>query len=54
MKLTFLLKPIQKVVESVESVVIRYVVPVIEGGTICGRRNIAGWRLARGCGILAT
>jgi hypothetical protein len=47
-------EPILKVVESGESVVIRYVVPVIEGGTTCGRQNTAGWRSAGACGIPAT
>jgi hypothetical protein len=44
------LEPIQKEVESVESVVIRYVVPLTEGGTRCGRQNIAECWRARGCG----
>jgi hypothetical protein len=48
------LEPIQKEVESDESVVIRYVVLTIEKGTICGQQNIAGWRLVRGCATPAT
>ena len=35
------LEPIQKVVESEESVVIRYMVPVIERGTRCGPQSTA-------------
>ena len=34
-------EPIQKVVESEESVVIRYMVPVIERGTRCGPQSTA-------------
>jgi hypothetical protein len=48
------LEPIQKDVESDESVVILYVVPAVDGGTRCGQQNTVGWRLARVCGIPAT
>ena len=49
-----ILEPIEKDVESQESVVIRYAVRALEGGTTCGQQNIAGWRHARVCGIPAT
>ena len=48
------LEPILKVVESGESVVIRYMVPAIGGGTICGQQSTGGWRRARVCAIPAT
>ena len=39
--LVLILEPIQKVVESEESVVIRYMVPLIERGTRCGPQSTA-------------
>jgi len=48
------LEPFRKVVESVESDVIRYVVSGNWRGTTCGRTYIAGRRSARVCAIPAT
>jgi hypothetical protein len=47
------LEPIPKLVESGESVVIRYVVSMIEGSTTCGRQNTADWRSSGACSIPA-
>jgi hypothetical protein len=41
------LEPLRKVVESMESVVIRYVVSKHGGDTTCGSRNTDGQRIAR-------
>ncbi len=45
------LEPVLKEVESDESVVIRYVVLGVDGGTTCGRRRAERAMTDRRCGI---